>query len=74
MTLHCETSANMVKRIKMVNVVTRVTEMRYAHPPYENEPCFSRSRLKTPPRFPAAQNRAAHKAASRFFPSVGGQA
>ena len=39
----------------------------YAHPPCENEPCFSRSRSKIPSRFPAAQNRSAHRAASRFF-------
>jgi len=35
---------------------------------------FLAVRSKIPPRFPAAQNRAAHMAAARFFPSVGGQA
>jgi len=40
----------------------------------ENEPRFSRWRSKTPTRFPAAQIRAAHKAALRICPSVGVQA
>jgi len=35
---------------------------------------FLADRSKIPPRFPVAQNRAAHMAAAQFFPPVGGQA
>jgi hypothetical protein len=46
----------------------------YAHPPVKTDHDFLAVRSKIPPRFPVAQNRAAHKVASRFFTPVGGQA
>jgi len=66
--------AKMVKVDNMADVHLGKQGRGMPYPPCENESCFSRFRSKIPSRFPAAQNRAAHKAASRFFSSVGGQA